>query len=35
MSSFCVIIVEQFAINLQYMDRESQSLRTFTGFASI
>ena len=35
MSSFGVIIAEQISINLQHMDRESQSLLTFTGFASI
>ena len=26
MSSFCVILAEQILINLQYMERESQSL---------
>ena len=35
MTSFYVFIAEQILINLQYMDRESQSLFTSTGFASV
>ena len=35
MSSFHVILAEQILNNLQYMERESQSLLTFAGFACI
>ena len=35
MSSFYVTLAEQILINLEHMERESQSLLTFAGFACI
>ena len=35
MSLFCAVLAEHISINLQNMNRESQSLLTFTVFACI